>query len=115
MRVPAGKRLASGVKLEYEYDFGSTTELLIRVLGERACLGPKPGIRLLARNEPPDIRCMACGKPATQICTECECQGDGALCKACVADHDCGEEMLLPIINSPRTGVCGYCGPSVEP
>ena len=23
--------------------------------------------------------------------------------------------MLLPLLNSPRTGVCGYCGPSVEP
>ncbi len=115
MGVPVGKRLQPGAKLEYEYDFGSTTELVIRVLGERPCSLPKPRIRLLARNEPPEIRCTVCGKPATTICTECECQGDDALCKACAADHECGEEMFLPIVNSPRTGVCGYCGPSVEP
>lgn len=115
MRVQVGKRFAPGVKLEYEYDFGSTTELSLRVLGEHPASGRKPRIRLLARNEPPDIRCTQCGKPATEICAECECAGDGALCKACAAKHECGEEMLLSIVNSPRVGVCAYCGPSVEP
>jgi hypothetical protein len=28
----------------------------------------------------------------------------------CVKDHECGEEMLLPMANSPRAGVCGYTG-----
>jgi hypothetical protein len=108
-----GKRLHPGVTLDYEYDFGSTTQLSLRVLDEYSCSLPKPKIRLLARNEPPDILCAQCGKPATQVCTECE--GGTPMCDRCAAKHECGEEMLLPILNSPRTGVCGYCGPSVEP
>lgn len=115
MGVQLGKRLQPGMKFDYEYDFGTSTELSLRVLEERPGSLPKPTIRLLARNEPPDIRCTRCKKPATQICVDCECQGDGALCETCAADHECGEEMLLPIVNSPRTGVCGYCGPSIEP
>ena len=112
MREPLGKRLRPGGQLEYEYDFGSTTNLTLRVLDEYSSSLPKPKIRLLARNEPPDIRCAACGKPATQVCVECE---GAPLCDACTAKHECGGEMLLPILNSPRAGVCGYCGPSVEP
>lgn len=108
-------RLAPGVKFNYEYDFGSTTKLSLRVVDERPSIFPKSGIHLLARNEPPEIPCSACQKPATQICTECDCQGDGALCESCAAEHECGEEMLSPVVNSPRTGVCGYCGPSKEP
>jgi len=107
-----GKRLLPGVKFEYEYDFGSTTNLSFRVLAEYAGSQSKPKIRLLARNEPPDIRCDQCGKPATQVCVECQ---GVPMCDACAAKHECGEEMLLPILNSPRAGVCGYCGPSIEP
>lgn len=107
-----GKRLHPGVTLDYEYDFGSTTNLSLRVLDDYDCSHPKPKIRLLARNEPPDIKCFQCGKPATQACVECE---GAPMCDACATEHECGEEMLLPILNSPRAGVCGYCGPSVEP
>ena len=108
-----GKRLHPGVTLDYEYDFGSTTQLSLRVLDEYSFSLPQLKIRLLARNEPPDIPCAQCGKPATQVCVECE--GGTPMCDRCTAKHECGEEMLLPILNSPRAGVCGYCGPSVEP
>ena len=107
-----GKRLHAGEKFDYEYDFGSTTNLSLRVLDDYYSLQPKPKIRLLARNEPPDIPCAQCGKPATQVCVECE---GTPLCDSCATEHECGEEMLLPLLNSPRAGVCGYCGPSVEP
>ncbi len=42
-----------------------------------------------------------------------ECLYDGRrgyLCEACLADHECDEEMFMPLVNSPRTGVCGYVG-----
>ena len=107
-----GKRLQPGLKFDYEYDFGSTTNLSLRVLDDYASLQSKPKIRLLARNEPPDIPCAQCGKPATQICVGCE---GVTLCDACAPEHECGEDMLMPLLNSPRSGVCGYCGPSVEP
>jgi hypothetical protein len=32
------------------------------------------------------------------------------LCQACAEDHECGEDMQLPVVNSPRVGVCGYAG-----
>jgi hypothetical protein len=108
-----GKRLHPGVTLEYEYDFGTTTQLSLAVADEYPRSQPKPKIHLLARNEPPDISCAECAKPATQVCVEC---ADGyPMCDSCAADHPCGEEMLMPVLNSPRTGVCGYCGPSIEP
>jgi hypothetical protein len=35
---------------------------------------------------------------------------EGWLCDECAVGHECGEEMLLPVVNSPRVGVCGYVG-----
>lgn len=104
--------LSPGMELLHEYDFGSTTELLVKVIAEYD--GPmeknKP-IEILARNEATGIPCDECGKAfAVQICTECQWNGSGWLCEACAKDHECGEEMLLPVVNSPRTGVCGYMG-----
>ena len=56
--------------------------------------------------------CEECGteKLAIQICTECMWSGHGWLCQDCAATHKCGSEMLLPAVNSPRAGVCGYSG-----
>ena len=104
--------LSPGMELLHEYDFGSTTELLVKVLAEYE--GPVEKnklVQILARNEAYKIPCDECGKiPAVQICTECQWDGSGWLCEACAKDHECGEEMLLPVVNSPRTGVCGYTG-----
>lgn len=113
MKEPLGKRLHRGLKLDYEYDFGSTTHLSLRVTGEYSRPAKHSNFRVLARNEPPDYPCAECRKPATLVCNACD---DAVpLCDRCAKNHECGEETLLPIINSPRVGVCGYCGPSVEP
>ena len=110
-----GSKLKPGVVFSHEYDFGSTTELALRVAGEHTAPVLPGRLKLLARNEPPAIPCSVCAKPATQLCRQCIEEAAGELCDACAGRHDCGEEMLVPLINSPRTGVCGYCGPSVEP
>jgi len=99
------------MKFRYEYDFGSTTELALKVIEDQN-MSFKKKVQLLARNEAPDIQCDHCEKPAVQICSECVCNEEGFLCKKCTADHKCGEEMLLPVVNSPRTGVCAYEGGS---
>ena len=53
-----------------------------------------------------------CAEPAVQLCAECDAdEGVAFLCNACAAQHECGEEMLRPVVNSPRMGVCGYSGP----
>ena len=67
-------------------------------------------VGILARNDPPQIKCSKCDHLATRICTECIYEDAGWLCDDCAEDHKCGEEMLLPVVNSPRTGVCGYVG-----
>jgi hypothetical protein len=104
--------LRPGMELLHEYDFGTTTELLVKVLGEYE--GPmeknKP-VEIISRNEAPEIPCDECGKAmAVQICTECQCEGGGWLCQSCAESHKCSEKMFLPVVNSPRTGVCGYTG-----
>jgi hypothetical protein len=103
--------LEVGRKFFYEYDYGSTTALVLKVVGLREQGLPKGGVQLLARNEAPQVSCQRCGiRPATQICTECAWNGEGWLCEACAVAHECGDEMCLPVVNSPRVGVCGYTG-----
>jgi hypothetical protein len=98
-----------GGKLGYVYDFGSSTELLITA--STATDGPmKAGVQLAARNEPPTWPCDSCEQPATTVCPQCLYNGNGFCCAAHAPHHECGEEMLLPVANSPRMGVCGYTG-----
>jgi len=111
MRVPLSQVLAVGMKFHYEYDYGSTTPLVLKVVALRAQGLPKGVGQLLARNEAPRVICQRCSiQPVTQICTECAWDGDGWLCEACAVAHECGDEMCLPVVNSPRVGVCGYTG-----
>lgn len=108
MATPLGRVLDVGTKFFYEYDFGSTTELRLTVAGFWNLDKPKGAVQLLARNEPPPIICVQCkAQPATQICTEC---GEAWLCESCAAEHNCEEKMFLPVVNSPRAGVCAYTG-----
>lgn len=108
MDVTLEKVLSPQMKFLYEYDFGTTTELTLKVLSVYE--GLVGGILLLARNDPPVIMCDSCGKVAVQICSECVFDGEGWLCDECAPKHECGEEMCLPVVNSPRVGMCGYCG-----
>ena len=102
--------LSPGMKFHYEYDFGSTTYLALKVVSQEQKQIKGKSIRVLARNEPPYYTCMSCSKMAAHVCTECLWSGEGWLCDECAAEHECGEEMLLPVVNSPRVGVCGYTG-----
>jgi hypothetical protein len=113
MNAKLASRVKEGDTFHYEYDFGSTTELKLTVVGKREGMMKPDEVLLLARNLPPDIRCQ-CGKPAVWICSECAWDGNGWLCKACGKKHGCGDEMFLPVVNSPRVGVCAYSGPADE-
>ncbi len=101
-----------GMEFEHEYDFGTTTQLLVKVLDEyKDPIESKKSIEILARNEAPEFPCDECGKtPAAEICTQCQWEDSGWLCADCAEGHDCGEDMMLPVVNSPRSGVCGYTG-----
>ncbi len=97
-----------GDKFIYEYDFGTTTDVEGKVIAARqGKLDEK--VKILARNNPYFYNCEKCGEPATEVCAECR----AFLCEGCLTDlekHECGEEMVLPIVNSPRMGECGYTG-----
>ena len=109
MRAPVGKLLEPGMAFTYEYDFGSTTELNLKVMGLRGQRAKGNTVELLARNDAPQIVCERCGGlAATRVCPQCMYQGDGWICEACAAEHECGEDYLLPAVNSPRVGVCAY-------
>ena len=110
MNVSLNNILVPKMKFYYEYDFGTTTELALKVASEYEGFIKGKDIQLLARNEPPAIMCDSCGKIATQVCTDCVYDGEGWLCDECASKHECGEEMLLPVVNSPRVGMCGYSG-----
>ncbi|MCL2135778.1 MAG: hypothetical protein FWH37_09605 [Candidatus Bathyarchaeota archaeon] len=106
--------LCVGDKIMYEYDFGSTTELLLTIVGVVRRPKQCESVRLLARNVPLNYVCVDCGKSADYVCTECLCDYDAEnpfFCKKCCKKHgETHDGMELPITNSPRMGVCGYCG-----
>lgn len=98
-------------KVEYEYDFGSTTALTGELVGKRhGSIGREP-VRLLARNEALVWPCAECEAPATMVCPFCIDSNDGLFCDAHADAHEhADEEVYLPVVNSPRMGVCGYTG-----
>ena len=91
-------------------DFGSTTYLKLKVVAESYDILKGSNIKVIARNDQPQITCSCCDKFATKICTECLWTGEEWLCDDCAKNHKCSEEMFLPVVNSPRTGICGYTG-----
>jgi hypothetical protein len=114
MNIRLDKILTPVQKFDYEYDFGSTTELKLSVVG----IYPhrtKKMIGLLAHNEPINFKCMECGKPSTEICLgECMYKRKNVepsmFCNKCSKAHKCDDGMRLPVVNSPRMGVCAFVG-----
>lgn len=100
-----------GDKILHEYDMGSTTETLITVMGTTWRKTQKEPVRLLARNVPPQFECGGCGAKAEFICPECvyDINSNPFFCAACAEEHE-HNNILLPVTNSPRMGVCGYTG-----
>ncbi len=109
MDVSLKQVLKPGVRFRHEYDFGTPTELNLQCISERKGK-VKPKMEIMAKNDMPEILCDECGQLAQEICPECLWEGKGLLCESCVEDHECDEEMLLPVVNSPRMGECGYTG-----
>lgn len=109
MSITCEQVLFPKLKFKHEYDFGSTTELALEVLGERETAVQKD-VLLLMRNNPLDHSCDTCMKSAGFICTHC----DECICKKCIKSHSCVKEeegddyMISSLSNSPRAGVCAY-------
>lgn len=104
LSVAIGSVLRPGDRCRYRYDFGSTTELSIRVVGTRT--GQSNDARLLARNVAPVVTCERCQNPAAFV----ETNRMVCICDACREKQEFSVEGgdVLPLVNSPRTGVCCY-------
>ncbi|MDN5868264.1 MAG: hypothetical protein L0H55_12830 [Candidatus Nitrosocosmicus sp.] len=111
--------LQKDMNIGYTYDYGSSTLLDIKVVSSHRVITTKNRnklIKISARNDEIDYKCFDCKKEkATEICTICIYEKTGgrrqsSFCKSCVTEHECGEEMTSPIVNSPRSGICGYTG-----
>jgi hypothetical protein len=94
-----------GDTLLYEYDFGTTTEITLKVVDVVLRVPQREKVQLLARNIPPQFACDRCGGPAVYVDAY---EGD-FLCDRC-AEELSDDGMLLPMTNSPRSGECGYDG-----
>ena len=110
MRFKLNEVLYPGIKFYHKYDFGTTTFLTLKVISEMELKAKGRFIIIMARNDPPEKKCYVCGKPATQVCVDCIWDSKGWLCDKCASKHKCGVDMLLPVVNSPRVGVCAYTG-----
>jgi hypothetical protein len=135
MQATVGEVMRLGQISSYEYDFGSTTALRVKVIATRE-VEPGKALRILARNVLPPVPCDLCDQPATRMCLRCRYGSDeyeraweerdeagieerepedrGYLCATCAAMHPCRKAELRPLrrVNSPRAGVCGYNGPT---
>lgn len=114
-----GRAFRSGAELTHIYDFGTESVTLLKAIavreGKRATRHP---IALLARNAPPASECQECGEPATHFCVECvyEDEAAGTLCARHASSHPHeGYGGTVPLVNSPRMGLCGYEGPAEPP
>lgn len=105
MGVQLGNKLNVKDNFEYVYDFGSSTRLNGQVLHAREG-AINETVRILARNNLPPFPCTICQTKATKICVECY----EVYCENCILGHGCTDDLYLPVVNSPRMGVCGYDG-----
>lgn len=115
----ASEVLEPGIELTHIYDFGTSSETLIKAIGLREgnSITSHP-VALMARNLPPIYKCMVCEQPAAWLCMECVVERNkwGTLCDFHVQKHphhNYGDP--LPLVNSPRLGLCGYDGPAEPP
>lgn len=133
MEVELGEVLNVGDKFSYVYDFGSSTNLSLLVIAERDGVMLMPpdeeeaedeeldddesqiSLVIMAHNEPPAFVCRLCGKPGAFVSSSEEFNDleSSVFCESCAQKQQYPDE-LLPMVNSPRVGVCGYTGDSDE-
>lgn len=110
-----------GDNISYEYDFGSTTELILNVHSYREGVRTADEVVILSRNNPIEIICSQCGKnKAKWVNPEAYYDKKPFWCEECLKEEAgmediCGIEYMLPVCNSPRMGVCGYEGSTRYP
>lgn len=107
--------LTKGDRFGYTYDFGSSTELTVQVQArETVAARAREKVRLLARNLPPALSCSQCAAPAKWVHSWKYDEKTGGPLLYCGKHGKRSREEQLPVVNSPRMGVCGYDGGNLE-
>lgn len=107
------------IKIYHEYDYGDTTRVFLKA-HKQYRLNLKENVILLSRNEPLKILCSSCTRnPAVNLCAVCSYNDDAFFCEKCSEKHtaeckDFVDHAEMPIVNSPRLGVCGYTGGRID-
>jgi len=99
-----------GMKGVYQYDFGSTTGLGLALTAAREGRLGRAAVRIATRNNPPIWPCAVCAQPASLVCCVHETDDSAFVCEQHQRKHACKGRAFLPVVNSPRMGVCGYAG-----
>ncbi len=119
----------AGDSFLYEYDFGSTTELILSVHSCREGEKKNNEIVILSRNNPPELMCSKCECRKAKWISPVGYYGEEPFwCEECLKENNREEgeyedeyedefepDCLLPVCNSPRMGVCGYEGSNIYP
>lgn len=107
------------VEVLHTYDYGTSSKTLIRCISIRTGFATTANpIVLMGRNRMPEGKCIKCEAQAAFYCPECAYDSfeDGFLCSKHGKRHSHeGEESAIPMVNSPRIGMCGYTGPAESP
>jgi hypothetical protein len=109
----------AGSELTHIYDFGTSSETRIKVMGQReGTPTSRWPMALMARNVMPEAMCIECRKPAGWLFIECLIEEDvwGTLCDTHAETHPHNNyDEQMPLVNSPRLEMCGYTGPADPP
>jgi len=113
-----GDLFKKGLKLNYKYDFGSTTCLEINIVNEYS-IEDEEKILLLSRNEPLKNLCDLCQEKSAHVLCLMWHENETMFCNSCKKYHSkkCSEFTEygeVKIVNSPRMGVCVYEGGTID-
>ena len=93
---------------DYQYDPGTPTELQVEWVGTVYLPARREKALHLAQNYMPKYRCVRCGRRAELVFRpDMEPVEESVICARCFREET-ETGRYLPLINSPRTGVCGY-------
>ncbi|XP_070558320.1 uncharacterized protein [Ptychodera flava] len=104
-------KYCEGYSILYEYDMGTTTEVTVKYLGKKhlQAVGSLLFVNnILMQNVKPEVPCKKCGKLAKWIAGDYD--SEYYCTKRCGETSGVETCMLLPYVNSPRSGSCGYTG-----
>jgi hypothetical protein len=112
--APLGPLLTVGESFGYTYDMGSSTELRLHVEAREQVFDFGDAVHLLARNVPYPSTCARCTAPAKWIHIWEDDPDTGMALTYCGRHGRSTRDEQLPLVNSPRTGVCAYTGGNLD-